>query len=57
MNMVFRFQRKRNTEGWVCDKYKTLDVVFKKMKIQMIKLQKSKLSMNLQQIKYTNNAL
>ncbi len=54
--MVLRFQRQRNMKRWVCNKYKTFDVASINMKIQMIKLQKSKISMNFQKIKYTNNA-
>jgi hypothetical protein len=56
MNMVLRFQRQRNIKGWVFNKYKTLDVASRNMKIQMIKLQKFKISKNFQEIKYTNNA-
>jgi hypothetical protein len=52
MNMVLRFQRQRNIKGWVCNKYKILDVASRNMKIQMIKLQKFKISMNFQEIKY-----
>jgi hypothetical protein len=56
MNMVLRFQRQRNIKGWVCNKYEALDVASINMKIQMIKYQKSKISVNFQEIKYTNNA-